>query len=196
MPEIFDGETMARLLMADDPKRLLVDELNVSPEMAEVFLRGLATHRRFTHNLQYAALRALMDRNAPRDAHAKAYRIAETIVHGEFPDQWNVFTWGLALYRAGRFEEALTVFNRAENGSAFLADIDKDPGLYTDIRAALALTHARLGHVREARDWIDKARFMDRRKEIETGGGERHALLDEAEERMLDLDFPPNPFSP
>ena len=63
-----------------------------------------------------------------------------------------------------------------------------------EIRATLAMVQASLGRSKEAREWLDLARQAS--KEAEAGGSIRRTLLDEAEQKILDLDFPRNPFHP
>jgi eukaryotic-like serine/threonine-protein kinase len=57
-----------------------------------------------------------------------------------------LFTGGLTLYRAGRFDEALVAFGR-------VPDFDAEPRALV----GLALAHHRLGHAEEARRWLTKA---------------------------------------
>ena len=57
-----------------------------------------------------------------------------------------LFTGGLTLYRAGRFDEAVAAFERVNNP-------DAEPRALV----GLALAHHRLGHAKEARDWLARA---------------------------------------
>jgi tetratricopeptide (TPR) repeat protein len=59
---------------------------------------------------------------------------------------------GFALYRAGRYDEAAKQLTRA---STLNADPIRTNRLYTWY--LLAMTHHRLGHAAEARQWLDKA---------------------------------------
>src|SRR5262249_11805126 len=55
---------------------------------------------------------------------------------------------GAALYRAGRFEEAIQRLNTSITAQ-------NDDGVFGDW-LFLAMAHHRLGHAAEARNWLDK----------------------------------------
>jgi tetratricopeptide (TPR) repeat protein len=96
-------------------------------------------------------------------------------------------TLGAALYRAGRFEEAVRRLNES-------IAIHGGGGVYEDW-LFLALSHHRLGHREEARKWLVKARNLldptlegktdpnsaplpwNQRVELEQIGGEALALI-------------------
>jgi tetratricopeptide (TPR) repeat protein len=60
-----------------------------------------------------------------------------------------LLTLGAAYYRAGRFAEAVRCLEEAAG---------QDPGwIYAEVWPLLALAHHRLGHAREARDWLKRA---------------------------------------
>jgi serine/threonine protein kinase/WD40 repeat protein/tetratricopeptide (TPR) repeat protein len=72
-------------------------------------------------------------------------------------------TLGAALYRAGRFQEAIQRLQQARNPS------EADPTKATPYSPAyrwlfLAMAHQRLGHAGEARRWLDKANKWIRRQ--------------------------------
>ncbi len=58
-----------------------------------------------------------------------------------------LFTGGLTLYRAGRYDEAIAAFGRITN-------LDGEPRALV----GLALAHHRLGHAEEARRWLARAK--------------------------------------
>jgi tetratricopeptide (TPR) repeat protein len=104
-------------------------------------------------------------------------------------------TLGAALYRAGRFDEAIRRLEesvKAVNGQGWWADW-----------AFLAMAHHRLGHRQEARFWLDKLRafpwsptdYPDRTAYIWSDLGIR-VLLREAEALIVyDPIFPADPFA-
>jgi serine/threonine protein kinase/Flp pilus assembly protein TadD len=67
-------------------------------------------------------------------------------------DHWQVNRLGAALYRAGRFEEAVKLLTEA---TALSAHPYRTNMLYTWF--FLAMAHHRLGHAGEARRWLEKA---------------------------------------
>src|SRR5262249_29409246 len=86
---------------------------------------------------------AVADREAPiRLAEAALARWSE----GERSDVLN--TLGAALYRAGRFEEAIRRLNESSNTRG-------DEGVPKGF-AFLAMAHHRLGHQDDAKHWLDK----------------------------------------
>jgi hypothetical protein len=62
---------------------------------------------------------------------------------------------GAVLYRAGQFEEALKRLTEAER--TYQPDIDDKDSTIAFSRLFLALTHWRLGHGAQAKEWHDKA---------------------------------------
>ena len=100
-------------------------------------------------------------------------------------------TLGAALYRAGRFAEAL---RRLEEG------IQERKGVSSEADwVFLAMAHHRLGHHAEARRWLD--RFRDRRPSLASNAFwvelEIRLLRAEAEAVVLgDPNFPADPFAP
>jgi tetratricopeptide (TPR) repeat protein len=67
-------------------------------------------------------------------------------------DHWHVNQLGAALYRAGRFEEAVTRLTEATELTCHPYRTDM---VYTWFY--LAMAHHRLGHAEEARRWLDQA---------------------------------------
>jgi serine/threonine protein kinase len=81
-------------------------------------------------------------------------RLAEMAVKSDPKNDQYCITLGSALYRAGRFDEAIRCLNEIST--------DREPAtgkLFSPIYAwfFLAMAHHRLGHVEEARKWLDKA---------------------------------------
>jgi tetratricopeptide (TPR) repeat protein len=118
-------------------------------------------------------------------------RLAELAVNGAPEDAAALNTLGAALYRAGRFAEAV---RRLDGG------IRKNQGQNIEADwAFLAMAHHRLGHHDEARRWLD--RLHDRRPRVAPntfwGELEIRLLRAEAEAVVLwDPIFPADPFAP
>jgi serine/threonine protein kinase/Flp pilus assembly protein TadD len=87
---------------------------------------------------------------------AQPIKLAERALQGQPKNDYSL-TLGAALYRAGRFPEAL---NRLEPIGLALEQDAARPGPYSPAYAwfFLAMAHRRLGHDAEARRWLDKAR--------------------------------------
>jgi WD40 repeat protein len=83
---------------------------------------------------------------------AQIVRLAEKIL-AELPrNHWHVNQLGAALYRAGRFEEAIKPLTEATK-----MKVDPSRGNMLHTWFYLAMAHHRLGHAEEARRWLDKA---------------------------------------
>jgi tetratricopeptide (TPR) repeat protein len=78
--------------------------------------------------------------------------LAEKLLTKSSRDHWHVNELGAALYRAGRFEEAL---KRLTEATELHAHPYQTNMLYTWF--FLAMAHQRLDHTTEARRWLDKA---------------------------------------
>ena len=78
--------------------------------------------------------------------------LAEKLLAKSSRDHWHVNQLGAALYRAGRFEEAVTRLTEATELSCHPYRTNM---LYTWFY--LAMAHHRLGHADEARRWLDRA---------------------------------------
>ena len=124
---------------------------------------------------------------------SETVRLAELAVNGA-PEQSKAYllnTLGAALYRAGRFAEAV---RRLEEG------IQKRKGVSSEADwVFLAMAHHRLGHHEEARRWLD--RFRDRGPNLDPSAFwhelEIRLLRAEAEAVVLwDPIFPADPFAP
>ncbi len=124
--------------------------------------------------------------------HEALVRLAEIAVNG-CPTEWKhdaLNTLGAALYRSGRFGDAIRRLEeaiKARNG----AERPNDWPL-------LAMAHHRLGHNNEARRWLDRLR--NRRLSDDPDGFweelENHILCSEAEAVILyDPVFPSDPFA-
>ena len=120
-------------------------------------------------------------------------RLAELAVNGA-PEPLKgaiLNTLGAALYRAGRFAEAV---RRLEEG------IQQSKGVSREADwVFLAMAHHRLGHHDEARRWLD--RFRDRRPRLAPSAfwGELEIRLLRAEAEAVvhwDPIFPADPFAP
>jgi tetratricopeptide (TPR) repeat protein len=124
---------------------------------------------------------------------SETVRLAELAVNGasEYQKAVPLNTLGAALYRAGRFAEAVRRLDEGilrKEGESREADW-----------VFLSMAHHRLGHHDEARRWLD--RFRDRRPNLHPT-----AFWDELEIRMLraeaeavvlwDPIFPADPFAP
>jgi tetratricopeptide (TPR) repeat protein len=78
--------------------------------------------------------------------------LAENLLAKSSRDHWHVNQLGAALYRAGRFEEAVPRLTEATELSCHPYRTNMlDTWLY------LAMAHHRLGHAEEARRWLDRA---------------------------------------
>jgi tetratricopeptide (TPR) repeat protein len=124
---------------------------------------------------------------------SETVRLAELGVNGATESQkaGPLITLGAALYRAGRFAEAV---RRLEEG------IQKRKGVsVAQDWVFLAMAHHRLGDHDEARRWLD--RFRDRRPSLASNAFwvelEIRLLRAEAEAVVLgDPNFPADPFAP
>jgi Tfp pilus assembly protein PilF len=109
-------------------------------------------------------------------------QIAAAALRNNPKDSWASTIFGAALYRAGRFDEAI---QRLSEAAAI------GPTVYSPAYTwfFLAMAHHRLGHGEEARQWLDKA---VKHMEEETSNKDLlwnrrltlHVLRREAEEMM------------
>jgi WD40 repeat protein/serine/threonine protein kinase/tetratricopeptide (TPR) repeat protein len=83
---------------------------------------------------------------------ARIVSLAEKALAESSRDHWHVTQFGAALYRAGRFEEAI---KRLEEATELSCHPYRTNMLHTWF--FLAMAHHRLGHTDEARRWLDKA---------------------------------------
>jgi tetratricopeptide (TPR) repeat protein len=78
--------------------------------------------------------------------------LAESLLAKSSRDHWHVYQLGAALYRAGRFEEAVARLTEATELSCHPYRTNMlDTGFF------LAMAHHRLGHADEARRWLDQS---------------------------------------
>ena len=87
---------------------------------------------------------------------SQSVRIAEKLVTQEPKVAFYLLSLGAALYRAGRFEEAIQRLNASIAAR-------NDDGVYGDW-LFLAMAHHRLGHAAEARQWLDKTLQWEAKK--------------------------------
>jgi WD40 repeat protein/serine/threonine protein kinase len=108
-----------------------------------------------------------------------AHEIAEIACRSDPESGSYLNTLGVALYRVGRYEEALETLKRS---AALNAPPTGDP-IPEDL-AFLAMTHQRLGHSAEARKLLDRLRAI-----VKSGGRsqqeEIHAFLRECESTVM-----------
>ena len=121
---------------------------------------------------------------------SETIRLAELAVNAEPGDGDVLNTLGAALYRAGRFAEAVRRLDEA---------IQKRRGVSKeDDWEFLAMAHHRLGHDDEARRWLDQ--FRDRRPNVDPSAfwSELEICLPRAEAEavvLYDPIFPADPFT-
>jgi tetratricopeptide (TPR) repeat protein len=77
-------------------------------------------------------------------------RLAETELRTNAQQFWSLTEQGALAYRAGRFQESVTLFEQSLRA-------DATPGRAVLNWLWLALAHQRLGNGEEARRWLDKA---------------------------------------
>ena len=83
------------------------------------------------------------------DDPARLARLGNEAVKAE-PNAWHLHTLGLAHYRAGRYEEAVRELQQSMRVDP------KWPAVPVNW-LVLAMAHHRLGHAKQARQWLDKA---------------------------------------
>ena len=123
----------------------------------------------------------------------RAVRLAESALQREDPKSPNhpdrLNTFGAALYRAGRFEEAIRRLEEA---------IQVRGGEHPGDWPFLAMAHHRLGHGAEARRWLELLLTYQPSEDAAQFGEELliRLLRSEAEAVILcDPAFPDDPFS-
>ncbi len=117
---------------------------------AEIIERFLKTDAPVDDGI-FTAWTCLLTPDAGADP-AQMVRVAEKALAKWPQGQWQVSQLGTALYRAGRYEDAV---KRLTEASALNADPYTSNICYTWF--FLAMAHHRLGHADEARHWLDKA---------------------------------------
>jgi serine/threonine protein kinase len=133
-----------------------------------------------------AAWALVVDPAAPADGVALALRLARASVAAG-PNHTNRTTLGVALYRAGEFGPAIAELEASDRLDAN-AYVSAHNGLF------LAMAHRRLGHAKEAADYLDRsAAWM---KSHPPGTPELQRLRSEAEAVVrFDPIFPADPFA-
>jgi hypothetical protein len=198
VPAILDGPDRDRLLLASRPEAFLRDVLKLGTEEAEVAMYNLASLRRDSKRLVELSLSVLSHRLIPKHDLEGAVRLVRDLsprdrgedigmVGGFVPADFGAGLAGIALYRQARFVDALSELNRAEQ--RFL-EPHAPFGVRTAVLSTLAMTHARLGHARDAREWLQRAR-----DQAHSDNSEDSPFLREAEEVLLDPTFPDDPFA-
>jgi WD40 repeat protein/Flp pilus assembly protein TadD len=103
----------------------------------------------------WVAWAAVLAPDAVKDPH-RPVKLAELAVRSDPRESWYLSTHGAALYRAGRFAEAVQRLQEASTqwDKAATKPTQSSPA-YTWF--FLAMAHQRLGHIEEARRWLEKA---------------------------------------
>jgi tetratricopeptide (TPR) repeat protein len=103
----------------------------------------------------WVAWAAVLAPDAVKDPH-RPVKLAELAVRSDPRESWYLSTHGAALYRAGRFAEAVQRLQEAsiEWDKAATKPMQYSPA-YTWF--FLAMAHQRLGRLEEARRWLEKA---------------------------------------
>jgi serine/threonine protein kinase len=96
----------------------------------------------------YTAVRASVLASEPVADISRVVATAERLIQENSP--WNFYIAGLAYYRAGSYAEAITCLSRSD---------DSRPSWNSTALnwPVLAMAHHRLGHVDEARRWLDRS---------------------------------------
>jgi hypothetical protein len=158
----------------------------------------MTTNPRIADNVAWSSVMAVSE----EPDLSETVRLAELAVNGVPEDRkwWFLSTVSAALYRAGRFAEAV---RRLEDG------IQKRKGRSSEADwVFLAMAHHRLGHHDEARRWLDRGGERSERVRFPVRGSgfashefwvklEIRLLRAEAEALVLwDPIFPADPFAP
>ena len=103
---------------------------------------------------------------------------------------WRMYVLGLALYRAGRYEEAIRKLNESR---------EADPNWHATALnwPVLAMAHCRLGHADEATRWLVAGRAAEPTVDRDVVGsvGVSKLILREAQVLVRDSLFPGDPFA-
>ena len=138
-------------------ERLRVDSTRSAPVRAAALaiVEPLADDPEFLDEASWEFVRAP---DARRDDYLRALRRAEAAVRLAPENGTYSKTLGVALYRVGRYEQALEALRRAT-----ALDTAKNGGPTPTELAFLAMAHWQLGDKPQARSWYDKAvQWMDK----------------------------------
>jgi hypothetical protein len=105
---------------------------------------------------------------AGADAAGQARQLAERR-RGALPTGWSDHALGLALYRAGRFGDAVAVLR---------GRLERDPGWDRDVLdwPVLAMAYRKLGQPAVARRWLDRAEWWAEERLHNRPGGPARAV--------------------
>lgn len=138
-------------------------------------------------NLNTVAWTCVLTPNAVDDP-TVPLRLIETACQSSPGNYSYIDTFGWALYRAGRHDEAIQRFN------------DVVDGLKTKTYAAscfgLAMAHQRLGHTAEARRWLARAVDKAQKDRVQTSNWAYRLELDLFQHEAEALIGPPDPEPP
>jgi tetratricopeptide (TPR) repeat protein len=196
------------LLFDNQPAQTLRDRYHFGPEVVEVAIHDLEFLNRDLEELLQAAEVALNNADPSPDlilkvlallgSHPRTGKPSDSVRRFE---EGPSMVWGplkgLALYRAGRFEEA-----RADLLGQVSLDLDKDRTEKCEL--LLAMTEFKLGQLSQANEWLKQVKNADfLRDRLDGGMGAlepeikqlRAELLAEAENLILENGFPADPFA-
>src|SRR5262249_37753191 len=168
-----DGLTQAEAALR------LRDQVGISAEVQELAQSFLHRAADDAQRFNSAAWRLVHERDAPAVQYESALRQAQTAVRLMPDDGYVRNTLGVAQYRCGQYLEALANLQRAydlnllRGRRSMQLDIGRllmSPWLLPATNLAsyehpadlafLAMTHCRIGHDDEARDWLSRLRII------------------------------------
>jgi len=168
-----------RHLIVDDALAALAADASVEPDLraqVEQQLRSLGNAPPGALNTAAWNLAKQARRSAPE--YARAERLARAASAAEPADAYYCNTWGVALYRTGRFAEAIAVLERADQ----LNRAAERPYARPSDQLFIAMCQFRLGQRDTARTTIEGLRATIER----LGDAELVAFLEEAEQMLED----------
>jgi tetratricopeptide (TPR) repeat protein len=169
------------LLTPEEVRQRLLDDGTLNDAARSVLLRWADTMHVDPNRFNSAAWQVALLPGASADEYEKALRRAKVAcgVEADNPNHEN--TRAAALYRVGRYDEALATLRRCV---ALRKEEGKEPD-YAD-RAFLALACHQLGRAEEAREHLGWLREQKRKKTEAAGEYDFQALLAEAERLIGD----------
>jgi WD40 repeat protein/tRNA A-37 threonylcarbamoyl transferase component Bud32 len=179
-----------RLLFRED----VLETLRANATLSEpARAHALALAERYSedsHRLNYLSWHAVRCPDGTRASYLQALHLAEAACRIDPNNGYYLNTLGVAQYRAGQYQVALTTLTRSNqlNSQAFEGSIPDD-------LAFLALTHFRLGELDKASSALGLLREAMKKSDWAQSADGR-AFLREAEAIKPELDFPANPFAP